>query len=198
MTRKYSILLREFSRIMINLPFEVQDIVFGLCFPVLLSDHHNPISFIRLMPFITTHPNYKLERLTVDRSYWESSDDGVLLNCLSRLEPTEVTKTNFISIPFREIAWFERVTRIEGIGYNRLAPSVKQLRFLKLKFVEVNIPSGTLKVDLLEDIVEHTEEKVVLTATQFDMKMHDSSLEFIRTNLDSTLEILPYLRIHRC
>ncbi|GME91224.1 unnamed protein product [Ambrosiozyma monospora] len=149
------------------------------------------------MPFITTHPNYKLERLTVDISYhWESSNDGALLNCLLRLEPTEVTMTNFVFIPaFKEIAWFKKVTRIVGVDYNSLAPSVKLLRFPKLKFVEVNIPSGTLKVDLLKDIVKHTAEKVVLTAQETDVKMLDSLLEFLHKQNNLRSE---YLRIHIC
>ncbi|GMG18857.1 unnamed protein product [Ambrosiozyma monospora] len=123
---------------------------------------------------------YRLERLTVDRCYWESShsDDCEMLNYYLLMKPLEFTMTNFRAFPFRRIPWFDKVTTIKGMDYNRLAPSVKESRFPKLKCAEVKIPTGSrLKIDLLKDLMERI-EKLVLSVKQSDEKTLRDLLDF--------------------
>ncbi|GMG35206.1 unnamed protein product [Ambrosiozyma monospora] len=214
-----SILMHQFIETTIGLPVELQDLIFILCFDILLSTHSSPLSFIGLIPCFTSHPNYgivlkkkgnaelqfivfgkdhgypciinsmkdlaefvktgyKLERLTVTESYLESNKDSSLLYLLLRLKPTEFTMKDFTKIPPRKIPWFGKVTRITGVYYHVLAPSVKDSRFPKLRFANVNILDGPLELNLLEEFMEHI-ENLFLTVKKLDKSTFKSLFGFL-------------------
>ncbi|GME77441.1 unnamed protein product [Ambrosiozyma monospora] len=214
-----SILMHKFIETTTGLPLEIQNLIFILCFDILLSTHSSPLSFIDLIPFFTSHPNYgivlkekgnaelqffvfakdhgypciinsmkdlsefvkkgyKLERLTVTESYLESSKDCSLLNLLLRLKPKELTLKDFRKIPSRRIPWFGKVTGIAGVSYDVLAPSVKNSRFPKLRYVNASVPNRSLDLGSLQDFMEHT-EKLFLKFDMLDKSTFKSLLGFL-------------------
>ncbi|GME82582.1 unnamed protein product [Ambrosiozyma monospora] len=121
---------------------------------------------------------YKLERLTVTEIYLNSSEDSFLLYLLLRLKPLEFTMQDFTKIPTGKIPWFGKVTRITGVYYDVLAPSVKSYRFPKLSFANVKIPTGRLELNLLEDFMERT-ENLFLTFKELDKSTFNSLFGFL-------------------